>query len=71
MALVKALRQYHIASNILKGHTQWKFQKSQILHWVLDVIAVNMESMKRCLDFHDSTPVVSGVQASRSETSIS
>ena len=24
---------------------------------MLDVIAVNMESMKRCLDFHDLTPV--------------
>ena len=46
-ALVKALRQYHIASNILEGQTQWKFQKSQILHRVLDVIAVNMESMKQ------------------------
>ena len=31
MALVKALRQYHFASNILEGHTQWKFQKSRIL----------------------------------------
>ena len=59
-ALVKALRQYHIASNILEGQTQWKFQKSQILHQVLDVIAVNMESMKRCLDFHDLTPVDQG-----------
>ena len=28
MALVKDLRQYHIASNILEGQTQWKFQKS-------------------------------------------
>ena len=27
-ALVKALRQYHFTSNILEGHTQWKFQKS-------------------------------------------
>ena len=53
MALVKALRQYHFASNILEGRTQWKFQKSWILHKVLDVIAVNMESTKRCLDFHD------------------
>ena len=59
-ALVKALRQYHIASNVLEGRTQWKFQKSQILHRVLDVIAVNMESMKRCLDFHNSTPVDQG-----------
>ena len=57
MALVKALRQYHFASNILEGQTQWKFQKSWILHKVLDVIAINMESMKRCLDFHDSTPM--------------
>ena len=57
MALVKALRQYHFASNVLEGRTQWKFQKSQILHKVLDVIAVNMESMRRCLDFCDSTPV--------------
>ena len=56
-ALVKALRQYHFASNILEGQTQWKFQKSQILHKVLDVIAVNMESMRRCLDFHDSMPM--------------
>ena len=59
-ALVKALRQYHITSNVLEGHTQWKFQKSQILHWVLDVIAVNMESMKWCLGFHDSMPVDQG-----------
>ena len=29
--LVKALRQYHFTSNVLKGRTQWKFQKSQIL----------------------------------------
>ena len=57
MALVKALRQYHVASNILEGHTQWKFQKSWILYWVSDVIAVNMESTKRCLDFHDLMPV--------------
>ena len=56
-ALVKALRQYHSASNMLEGWTQWKFQKSQILHKVLDVIALNMESMGRCLDFHDSMPV--------------
>ena len=56
-ALVKALRQYHFASNVLEGQTQWKFQKSWILHKVLDVIAMNMESMKRCLDFRDSTPV--------------
>ena len=27
MALVKALQQYHFASNILEGRTQWKFQK--------------------------------------------
>ena len=57
MALVKALRQYHFTSNVLEGQTQWKFQKSWILHKVLDVIAINMESMKRCLDFHDSMPV--------------
>ena len=62
MALVKALRQYHTTSNILEGHTQWKFQKSWILHHVLDVIAVNMESMKRCLDFHDLTPVDQGLR---------
>ena len=37
-----------------------KFQKSQILHQVLDVIAMNMESTKRCLDFHDSMPVDQG-----------
>ena len=59
-ALVKALRQYHLTSNILEGQTQWKFQKSQILHRVLDVIAINMESMKRCLDFHDSMPMDQG-----------
>ena len=57
MALVKALGQYHFASGALKGWTQWKFQKSRILHKVLDVIALNMESTGRCLDFHDSTPV--------------
>ena len=57
MALVKALRQYHFTSNVLDGQTQWKFQKSWILHKVLDVIAVNMESMKRCLDFCDSMPM--------------
>ena len=60
MALVKALRQYHVASNILEGHTEWKFQKSRILHRVLDVIAVNMESTKRCLDFQNLTPVDQG-----------
>ena len=57
MALVKALRQYHFTSNVLEGCTQWKFQKSQILHRVLDVTALHMEDSKRCLDFHDSTPV--------------
>ena len=57
MALVKALRQYHFTSNVLEGQTQWKFQKSWILHKVLDVIAINMESMKSCLDFCDSMPV--------------
>ena len=56
-ALVKALRQYHLASGALEGQTQWKFQKSRILHKVLDVIALNMESTERCLDFHDSTPM--------------
>ena len=56
-ALVKALRQYHFASNVLEGQTQWRFQKSWILHKVLDVIALNMESMRRCLDFRDSMPV--------------
>ena len=56
-APVKALRQYHFTSNILEGRTQWKFQKSQILHKVLDLIAVNMESMKRCLEFCDSMPM--------------
>ena len=54
---MKALQQYHFASNALEGRTQWKFQKSWILHKVLDVIALNMESMGRCLDFHDSMPV--------------
>ena len=57
MALVKALRQYHFASNVLEGWTQWKFQKSRILHKVLDVIALNMESTGRCLDFCDSMPM--------------
>ena len=51
---MKALRQYHFASNVLEGWTQWKFQKSWILHKVLDVIALNMESTGRCLDFRDS-----------------
>ena len=60
MALVKALRQYHFASNVLEGQTQWKFQISWILHKVLDVIAINMESMKRCLDFCDSMPLDQG-----------
>ena len=54
---MKALRQYHFASGVLEGRTQWKFQKSRILHKVLDVIALNMESTGRCLDFRDSTPV--------------
>ena len=57
MALVKALRQYHFASNMLEGRTQWNFQKSWILHKVLDVIAMNRESMGRCLDFCDSMPM--------------
>ena len=57
MALVKALRQYHFTSNVLEGQTQWRFQKSWILHKVLDVIALNLESTGRCLDFHDSMPV--------------
>ena len=57
MALVKALRQYRFASNVLEGRTQWRFQKSGILQKVLDVIAINMESTRRCLDFRDSTPV--------------
>ena len=57
MALVKALRQYHFASGVLEGQTKWKFQKSRILHKVLDVIALNMESTGRCLDFHDSMPM--------------
>ena len=57
MALVKALRQYHFASNVLEGHTQWKFQKSQILDHILDMITLHMEDSKRCLDFHDSTPI--------------
>ena len=56
-ALVKALRQYHFTSNVLEGRTQWRFQKSRILHKVLDVIALNMESMRRCLDFCDSMPM--------------
>ena len=56
-ALVKALQQYHFTSNVLEGQTQWKFQKSRILHKVLDVIALNMESMGRCLDFCDLMPM--------------
>ena len=56
-ALVKILRQNHFTSNVLEGCTQWKFQKSWILHCVLDVIALHMEDMKRCLDFCNSTPV--------------
>ena len=57
---MKALRQYHFASNVLEGQTQWRFQKSRILHKVLDVIAINMESTRRCLDFRDSMPVDQG-----------
>ena len=57
---MKALRQYHFTSNVLEGCTQWKFQKSWILHHVLDVIALHMEDMKRCLDFHNSMPVDQG-----------
>ena len=60
MALVKVLRQYHFTSTLLKDCTQWKFQKSQILHCVLDVIALHMEDTKRCLDFCDSTPIDQG-----------
>ena len=56
-ALFEALRQYHFASNILEGHTQWKFQKSWILHHVLDVITLHMENSKRCLDYCDSMPM--------------
>ena len=56
-ALVKAFRQYHFALNILEGHTQWKFQKSHILHWVLDVIAIHMQDTKRCLDYCSMTLV--------------
>ena len=57
MALVKALRQYHFTSNMLEGQTQWKFQKSRILHKVLDMIAINLENTGRCLNFRDSTPM--------------
>ena len=49
-----------LLSNILEGCTQWTFQKPQILHCILDVIAVNMENTKRCLDFHDLMPVEQG-----------
>ena len=59
-ALVKTLRQYHFASNILERCIQWKFQKSQILHRMLDVIALHMEDAKRCLDFCNSTPIDQG-----------
>ena len=48
---MKALRQYHFASGVLEGRTQWRFQKSQILHKVLDVIALNMESTGEVLGF--------------------
>ena len=65
MALVKALRQHHFTSNVLEGRTQWKFQKSRILHKVLDVIALNMKSTGRCFDFHDSMPRGPGVPVSR------
>ena len=61
-ALVKALRQYHVASNVLEGRTQWKFQKSWILPHLLDVIAINMENTRRCLDFCDSMPMDQGFQ---------
>ena len=54
---MKALRQYHFTFNVLEGRTQWRFQKSWILHKVLNVIALNMESTGRCLDFHDSMPM--------------
>ena len=60
IALVKTLRQYHFASNVLEGHTQWKFQKYRILHQVIDVIAIHLEGMNRCLDFHGTTPVDQG-----------
>ena len=60
MALVKAPRQYHFASNVLEGCTQWKFQKSRILHPVLDVIAIHLEDMNRCLDFCSTMPVDQG-----------
>ena len=68
-ALVKALRQYHFASGALEGRIQWKFQKSRILHKVLDVIALNMESTGRCLDFHDSMPVDQEFRVSGTRTS--
>ena len=45
---------------MLEGWTQWKFQKLQILHKVLDVIALNMESTGRCLDFRDLMPMDQG-----------
>ena len=56
-ALVKALRQYHFTSNMLEGHTQWKFQKSRILHHILDMIALHMEDSRRCLDYCGFMPV--------------
>ena len=34
-----------------------EIQKSQILHHILDMIALHMEDSKRCLDYHDSMPV--------------
>ena len=70
-ALVKALRQYHFASGALEGRTQWKFQKSRILHKVLDVIALNMESTGRCLDFRDSNARGPRVPASGHEPPMS
>ena len=34
-ALVKALRQYHVTSNVLEGCTQWKFKKSRNGYYIM------------------------------------
>ena len=41
----------------VRGLDPVEVPKSQILHKVLDVIALNMESTGRCLDFHDLMPM--------------
>ena len=66
MALVKALRQYHLTSNVPEGQTQWKFQKSQILHQVVRCNSHERgehEEMSRLLQFDACG---SGIQVLRS-----